>query len=138
MIFKKQIKSDFFLKFVIIQPCFRLKGSSESEFHFIGLWIEILLKNVFYCSEPVKAGVSFGQIFHVNIHQVESEEARPRGPGRALQRLEALQGNSAGASHELEEPGPHLLVVPPHDPPEPDHLGALGSAVLQASVRLPV
>ena len=93
---------------------------------------------MFYCSEPVKAGVSFGQIFHVNIHQVESEEARPRGPGRALQRLEALQGNSAGASHELEEPGPHLLVVPPHDLPEPDHLGALGSAVLQASVSLPV
>ena len=93
---------------------------------------------MFYCSEPVKAGVSFGQIFHVNIHQVESEEAGTRGTSRTLQSLEALQRNSAGASDELKEAGPHLLVVPPHDLPEPDHLGALGSAVLQASVRLPV
>ena len=88
--------------------------------------------------KPIKAGVSFGQIFHIDIHQVKSEETGPRGPGRTLESLEALQGNSAGARDELEEAGPHLLVVPPNDLPEPDHLGALGSAVLQASVSLPV
>ena len=82
--------------------------------------------------------MSFGQIFHIDIHQVKSEEAGPRGPSGTLQSLEALQRNSAGARHELKEPGPHLLVVAPHDPPEPDHLAALGSAVLQTSVGLPV
>ena len=93
---------------------------------------------MFECNQPIKAGVSFGQIFDINIHQMKSEEARPRGSGRSLQSLEALQRNSAGARHKLEEPGPHLLVVAPHDPPEPDHLATLGSAVLQTSVGLPV
>ena len=93
---------------------------------------------MFECHQPIKAGVSFGQIFNIHIHQMKSEETRPRSSGRSLQRLEALQRNSAGARDKLEEASPHLLVVPPHDLPEPDHLGALGSAVLQASVSLPV
>ena len=93
---------------------------------------------MFECNQPIKAGVSFGQIFDINIHQMKSEEARPRGSCRSLQSLEALERNSAGARDELEKASPHLLVVPPHDLPEPDDLGALGSAVLQAGVRLPV
>ena len=88
--------------------------------------------------KPIKAGVSLGQILHINIHQMKSEEARSRSPGRSLQSLGALQRNSAGARDELEEAGPHLLVVPGHDLPEPDHLGALGRAVLQTGVSLPV
>ena len=69
---------------------------------------------------------------------MESEESRACSSCRALQGFEPLQRDTAGSRHELEQSGPHLLVVPGHDLPEPDHLGALGRAVLQTGVSLPV
>ena len=69
---------------------------------------------------------------------MESEESRACSSCRALQGFEPLQRDSAGSRHELEQPGPHLLVVTLHDPPEPNNLGALGRAVLQTGVALPV
>ena len=69
---------------------------------------------------------------------MKSEEPGTCSTSGALQCLEPLQGDSAGPGDKLQQPSPHLLVVPLHDPPEPDHLGALRSAVFEASVALPV
>ena len=48
-------------------------------------------------------------------------DPRP-APVRYLKSLETLEWNPTGAGDKLEEPGPHLLRVALHDPPEPDHL----------------
>ena len=82
--------------------------------------------------------MSLGQILHIHLDQVKGEEPRACSTCRALQCLEALQRNSAGSCDKLQQPGAHLLVVPRHDLPEPDHLGALWCAVLQPRVAFPV
>lgn len=55
-----------------------------------------------------------------------------------LQSLEALERDSGGSSHELQEPGPPLLVEGLHRLPEPPDDVAVGHAVLQPGVGLPV
>ncbi|OWK11178.1 hypothetical protein Celaphus_00007304 [Cervus elaphus hippelaphus] len=63
---------------------------------------------------------------------------RPAATAVTLQRLEALEGDPLGARHELQQPGPPLLVEGLHRLPEPpDHI-AVGPAVLQPRVGLPV
>ena len=44
---------------------------------------------------------------------MDGEEARPAGPGVALECLEAGQGHAAGPGHELEQAGapPHFTLV---------------------------
>ena len=55
-----------------------------------------------------------------------------------LQCFEALQRNTRGAGDKLEESAPPLLVEGLHGVPEPLHTVALGRAVLEPRVRLPV
>lgn len=68
----------------------------------------------------------------------------PRGAGSpastsvTLQSLEALERDPSGAGDELQEPGPPLLVEGLHGLPEPPHDVAVGHAVFQPSVGLPV
>merc|ERR1719232_143360 len=88
--------------------------------------------------ESVKAGMGLGQIFDINIHQVKSEQSWTCSTSGALQGLEPLQRDPGGTRHELQQPRSHLLVVPRHDPPEPDDLRGLGRTMLQSGVALPV
>lgn len=55
-----------------------------------------------------------------------------------LQGLEALERDSGGPRHELQEPGPPLLVEGLHRLPEPPDDVAVSCAVLQPGVGLPV
>lgn len=55
-----------------------------------------------------------------------------------LEGLEALQGDSGGAGDELQQPRASLLIVRLHGTPKPLHDVAVGRAVLQAGVGLPV
>lgn len=55
-----------------------------------------------------------------------------------LEGLEALQGDSGGAGDKLQQPRAPLFVVRLHGAPEPLNNVAVGRAVLQAGVGLPV
>lgn len=55
-----------------------------------------------------------------------------------LEGLEALQGDSRGAGDELQQPRTPLLIIGLHGPPEPLDYVAVGRAVLQTRVGLPV
>lgn len=63
---------------------------------------------------------------------------RPAATAVTLQRLEALEGDPHGARHELQQPGPPLLIEGLHRLPEPPDHVAVGPAVLQPRVGLPV
>lgn len=55
-----------------------------------------------------------------------------------LQGLEALERDSGGSRHELQEPGPPLLVEGLYRLPKPLDDVAVGRAVLQPGIGLPV
>lgn len=70
-------------------------------------------------------------------------EKMPRASGPApmsvtLQGLEALERDAGGSRHELQEPGPSLFIEGLHRLPEPPDDVAVGCAVLQPGVGLPV
>lgn len=62
----------------------------------------------------------------------------PASTSVTLQSLEALERDPSGPGHELQEPGPPLLVEGLHRLPEPADDVAVGPAVLQPRVGLPV
>lgn len=64
--------------------------------------------------------------------------ASPTTTSVTLQRLEALEGDPRGARHELQQPGPPLLVEGLHRLPKPPDHVAVSPAVLQPRVGLPV
>ena len=80
------------------------------------------------------------------VHHERADARRRPGPARpgpaatavTLQRLEALEGDPRGARHELQQPGPPLLVEGLHRLPEPPDHVAVGPTVLQPRVGLPV
>ena len=69
----------------------------------------------------------------------ETRGARsPASTSVTLQSLEALERDPSGPGHELQQPGPPLLIEGLHGLPEPADDVAVGHTVLQPSVGLPV
>jgi len=66
--------------------------------------------------------VRLREVVGVDVNKVECEEPGAGSTRAALKSLESLKGDSAGASHELEQSGPHLGGIPFNYLPEPNHL----------------
>lgn len=102
------------------------------------LLIELLIRFIRWNVNPIKAGVGLRKVVCVGVDQVDGEEPGPCRACRTLQSLEALERDPSGPGHELQEPGPPLLVEGLHSLPEPPDDVAVGHAVLQPRVGLPV
>lgn len=69
---------------------------------------------------------------------VQHLRSGPDSTSVTLQSLEALERNSCGSCHKLQEPGSPLLIEGLHRLPEPPDDVAVCHTVLQPSVGLPV